>query len=58
MIHYSFPKWSPFIWDKGHEIYSFLSPSPTDGIYQIWGSRFWGDDANVRRPMTDAIPEQ
>ena len=58
MIHFSFPKLSPIPWDEGHGIYNFLLPSPTDGIYQIWRCRFWEDDANVRRTMTDAILEQ
>ena len=25
-----------YLWVGGHEIYNFLSPSPTDATYQIW----------------------
>ena len=33
---YSFYHKIIFPWGRGHEIYNFLSPYPTDATYQIW----------------------
>ena len=34
-LHF-YPRITPLPWCRGHEIYNFLSPYPTDAIFQIW----------------------
>ena len=45
------PKLPP-LWLRGHEIYNFLSPYPTDATYQICHSS-WEEDVNGRRTTHD-----